>query len=825
MNKDEQERVPVWRTKIQQILANLPFPVLVLNEHGSAVYVNPKFVELFGYSEAEILKGESWIERALPAADRRRRFKFWLRQALRSPATGAFSLPTCDLHCGAGEIRTVDMQVVPMEGQEYLLIAEDITREKQAWQALNESEATNRALLKAIPDPIFHLTGDGTILDFVAARDFTFPVKRAQMVGKSLREVLPREPAREIGECLTRALQTQDTQSYEYSIEQEGQRHFYEVRMVASGGDEVLALMRDMTELRQVMDLLRENEARYRSLIYDVLDNAAVGIFLLEKDRRITWMNSTLERYFGIPREEVVGKDKPQVIEAYLRGVLEDPLSYLTASRAAYEASFPVEGLECHVLPGEGREERWLEYWSQPIALGLYAGGRIEQYTDITARKVGEGALEQLLADLTRRTLQLETAVEVAKSATTILDPDALMKRAVHLLQEQFNFYYVGIFSLDKTGEYAVLRAGTGEAGRRLLQEEHKLSVGGKSMIGRAVATGEARVANNVNGEAIRFDNPYLPQTRAEVALPLVVRGKVVGGLTVQSIQQDDFSAEEITVLQAIVDQLAVAIENAHLFDAAQREIERRREVEIQIRQLNEDLERRVRERTAQLETSNQELEAFAYSVSHDLRAPLRSINGFSQALIEDCGVSLEGICIDYLNRIRAASQRMGELIDDLLHLSRLTRSEMHRTHVNLSDIAGEILDELREGEPERRSEVSVAPQVEVEGDARLLRVAMENLLSNAWKFTCERDITRIYFGVTEIGGQLVCFVRDNGAGFNMEYADKLFTAFQRLHATTEFEGTGIGLATVQRIIHRHGGKIWAEGEVGKGATFYFTLS
>jgi light-regulated signal transduction histidine kinase (bacteriophytochrome) len=344
-------------------------------------------------------------------------------------------------------------------------------------------------------------------------------------------------------------------------------------------------------------------------------------------------------------------------------------------------------------------------------------------------------------------------------------------------------------------------------------------------MIGRAVATGEARVANNVNGEAIRFDNPYLPQTRSEVALPLVVRGKVVGGLTVQSIQQDDFSAEEITVLQAIVDQLAVAIENAHLFDAAQREIERRREVEIQIRQLNEDLERRVRERTAQLETSNQELEAFAYSVSHDLRAPLRSINGFSQALIEDCGVSLEGICIDYLNRIRAASQRMAELIDDLLHLSRLTRSEMHRTHVNLSDIAGEILDELRAGEPERRIEVSVAPQVEVEGDARLLRVAMENLLSNAWKFTCERDTARICFGVTEIEGQRVCFVQDNGAGFNMEYADKLFTAFQRLHATTEFEGTGIGLATVQRIIHRHGGKIWAEGEVGRGATFYFTLA
>ncbi|MFP4344521.1 MAG: PAS domain-containing protein [Anaerolineales bacterium] len=825
MSKVEHEQLSEWRTKFQQVLAHFPFPLLVLDQLGSAIYVNPRFLELFEYTEEEILQGTSWIERAFPAADRRRRFKFWLRQALHSPTSGAFSLPTCDLHCGRGGVRTVDLQVVPMGEEEYLLIGEDITREKAAWQALNESEATNRALLKAIPDPLFHLTADGTILDFVAARDFKLPVKREQMVGKSLQEVLPSEPAHKIAEGLARALETQDTQTYEYSVVQGGQRRYYEVRMVASGGNEVLALMRDITELQQVMDLLRENEARYRSLIYDVLDHAAVGIFLLEADRRIIWMNSTLERYLGLPREKVVGKDKREVIEAYLRGILEDPLSYLTASRAAYEASFPIEGLECHVLPGEGREERWLEYWSQPIALGLYAGGRIEQYTDITTRKVGEAALEKLLADLTRRTLQLETAVEVAKSASTVLDPDALMQRAVHLLQEQFNFYYVGIFTLDEPGEYALLRAGTGEAGRRLLQEGHKLAVGGKSMIGRAVATGEARIADDVGGETIRFDNPYLPQTRSEVALPLMVRGRIVGALSVQSIQQSAFSTEEVTVLQAIVDQLAVALENAHLFEAAQREIERRRVVEVQIRQLNEDLERRVRERTAQLEVSNQELEAFAYSVSHDLRAPLRSINGFSQALIEDCGISLEGICVDYLNRIRTASQRMGELIDDLLHLSRLTRSEMHRTEVNLSTLVSDVVEELRQMEPERQVELTVEPHVRVEGDPRLLRVALENLLSNAWKFTCEREVAEVSFGVTELEGQAVCFVKDNGAGFNMEYADKLFTAFQRLHATAEFEGTGIGLATVQRIIHRHGGRIWAEGEVDKGATFYFTLA
>jgi PAS domain S-box-containing protein len=225
-----------------------------------------------------------------------------------------------------------------------------------------------------------------------------------------------------------------------------------------------------------------------------------------------------------------------------------------------------------------------------------------------------------------------------------------------------------------------------------------------------------------------------------------------------------------------------------------------------------------------ELEQANKELEAFSYSVSHDLRAPLRSINGFSEALLEDYADQLDDTGKDYLHRVRAASQHMAQLIDDLLKLSRLTRAEMHYERVDLSALAQIVATELKETAPERVVEFVIAEGVVADGDAPLLRVVLENLLSNAWKFTGKHPRATIEFGVSQQEGQPVYFVRDDGAGFDMAYVNKLFVPFQRLHRSTEFEGTGIGLATVQRIIHRHGGSVWVEGEVGKGATFYFTL-
>jgi light-regulated signal transduction histidine kinase (bacteriophytochrome) len=266
------------------------------------------------------------------------------------------------------------------------------------------------------------------------------------------------------------------------------------------------------------------------------------------------------------------------------------------------------------------------------------------------------------------------------------------------------------------------------------------------------------------------------------------------------------------------------ADEIGQLIETFNEMLARIQEQNRELQMSRDDLEQRVGERTAELESANRELEAFSYSVSHDLRAPLRSIDGFSQALLEDYQDKLDDEGQNHLQRVRSATQRMAQLIDDMLDLSRVTRAEINREQIDLSALARSLPAELQKAEPGREVEFVIADGLVANGDARLLRIVLENLFRNAWKFTGKHQRAKIEFAVTQNNGNSAYYVRDDGAGFDMAYVNKLFGAFQRLHAMSEFDGTGVGLATVQRIIRRHGGRVWAEGEVEKGATFYFTL-
>ncbi len=306
------------------------------------------------------------------------------------------------------------------------------------------------------------------------------------------------------------------------------------------------------------------------------------------------------------------------------------------------------------------------------------------------------------------------------------------------------------------------------------------------------------------------------------LVLPMQISGRVVAMLVAGRERTDHFLAEEEDLLTLAADRIALALDRAEAYDA-EREARRFAEQSAaEVQKLNEILEERVEQRTAELQTTNRELEAFSYSVSHDLRAPLRSVDGFSVALAEDYGHLLEGDGQHYLQRIRAGVQRMGGLIDSLLQLSRITRAELAPEHVQLSDLAEQVAADVAQQFPDRTVRFQIQPGLEADGDPRLLRVAFENMLGNAAKFTGKIDDPRVEFGRAGEGGAF--FVRDNGAGFDQQYAGKLFVAFQRLHGDKDFQGSGIGLATVARVIARHHGHIWAEAEVGKGATFWFTL-
>lgn len=464
----------------------------------------------------------------------------------------------------------------------------------------------------------------------------------------------------------------------------------------------------------------------------------------------------------------------------------------------------------------DGKTMHWMETVKTPV---LDEEGRVLGTTgfarDISERKYKElqiirlGQVYGLLSRINEAIIRVQGRDELFA---------AICKAAV--TSGLFRFIWIGLLDEERLAVNTMAYAGVEEDYTNRLHIRLDDDRTGNGPVGTAIRTGSHVICSDIENDPIMApwrDVALKRGYRSSAGFPIREQDVVVGVINIYAGQTGFFTPDIVQVMLEMAADVSFALE---VFAEKQR----RKLAEEKIVELNLELEHRVQERTHQLEEVNRELEAFSYSVSHDLRAPLRSIDGFSQILSKKYHDSLDDTGRDYLERVRRASQRMGHLIDDLLQLSRVTRNSLRREQVDLSALAESVVADLRKMTPQRQVHFVLQSGLSAYADPGLLRIVMDNLLGNACKFTGKTSEAEIEFGMLDYDGENTFFIRDNGAGFNMGYVHKLFGAFQRLHGANEFEGTGIGLATVQRIIHRHHGKVWAEGQEGIGATFFFTL-
>ena len=550
------------------------------------------------------------------------------------------------------------------------------------------------------------------------------------------------------------------------------------------------------TLLIQERERAKEALVQSASLLQATLESTTDGILVVDRAGKIVNFNQRFVEMWRIPEDVIISRSDDRVLE-FVLDQLSNPDEFVTKVGELY--SRPEMGIFDNLCFKDGRI---FERYSQPQRVGDEIVGRVWSFRDVTGQKRAEEALE-------RRATQLAIINDIGGKIAAVLKLDGVLARAARLVQESFGYHHVGLFTLNRERGELMMRTRAGDLAH-LFPPDHRLKLQ-QGMVGWVGYYGKMLLANDVEAEP-RYVNLYpdVIPTRSELSVPIGVGGEIIGVLDVQSPRLNAFDENDVMVIETLANQIAVAMENARLYEETSSRAERLA----------------TANRIAQ--AANEELETFAYSISHDLRAPLRHIDGFVRLLLKREEGRLDSTSSRYLNNVAESSDKMGQMIDDLLNFSRTGRAEVRSRRVELDELVREARQTL-EPEVEGRSILwEIGPLPAVEADPALLRRVWVNLLSNAIKFTASRSEARIEIGMTRDGeceeDEVAIFVRDNGVGFDPQYTHKLFSVFQRLHRDDEFEGTGIGLATVRRIIHRHGGRVWAEGEPDRGATFYFTL-
>jgi PAS domain S-box-containing protein len=529
------------------------------------------------------------------------------------------------------------------------------------------------------------------------------------------------------------------------------------------GGKQVIcAAIRNITERKRADEALRMSETRFRTMI----DQSPLSIQILSPDGRTLRVNRAWEELWGLTLENIVGYNMLEDAPLVAKGIMP----YIRRGFAgepmaippiAYDSEDTIPGLSSHEKP-----KRWVRAFIYPIKDELDNIREVVlMHEDVTERKQAE-------EELRKSESSLSAAQRIAHLGNWDYD---IGRDEAYWSDELYRIF--GFAPQAFVPTYKKFLDLVHPDDRDLLRREVRAALYG----------GHERGHSSVDYRVVRPDGEVrFVSTHYEVV--------------------HDALRRPVRLIGTIHDDTE------------------RKQAEEKIRRLNEELEQRVRQRTAQLEEANKELESFSYSVSHDLRAPIRHIGGFARMLEERAEPSLNETSLRYLKIIMDSTQRAGELIDDLLSFSRMSRAEMRPTLVDMNRLVRETLEDLRFETDGRSIDWKIEELPEVCGDPSMLRLVLQNLLGNAIKYTRPRERAMIEIGGSIEGKEAVCFVKDNGVGFDEHYTEKLFGVFQRLHASEEFEGTGIGLATVARIVHRHGGKVWAKGEVGEGATFYFSL-
>lgn len=564
----------------------------------------------------------------------------------------------------------------------------------------------------------------------------------------------------------------------------------------------------EITERKRAEELLHQSEAKLRTLYNSTSD----AVILLDEKGFFDCNKATLTMFGCATREEFYSKHPADLSPP------QQPCGTDSMTLANRQIATAMENGSNHFEWMHQRVDTGKVFSGDVLLNSMELDGKLviqATVRDITERKNNEAQIERL-SQAYRLLSRANEAIVRTQDRNELFT--TICSAAVEL--EFFRFVWIGMLDEKRSLVIPVAYAGVDEGYTTKLNIRLDDERTGHGPVGSAIRTDHHVICQDIENDPSMVpwrDEALKRGYRSSGVFPFREAGAVVGAINIYAVEAHFFTPDIIRLMLELAADISFALD---VFV----EKNRREQAEGELNQLNLELESRVLERTYQLETVNRELEAFSYSVSHDLRAPLRSIDGFSQILSKNYNEQLDAKGRDYLDRVRRASQRMGHLIDDLLRLSQVSRSSLKRVQVDLSKIAEKVADDLRKINPGRIVQFTLQQCLVVHADPGLLSIVMDNLLGNAYKYSGKKAAVEIEFGVRDINGERTFFVRDNGDGFNMDYAHKLFGAFQRLHGVNEFEGTGIGLATVQRIIHRHHGSVWAEAQEGQGATFYFTL-